>query len=150
MKRNIQSFLIATTFLAAPLLAGSFPAEQAYAPSQMKVLGVLDSGQTSALVEYSRPGPYRAFVFEGNGHDRVDITVTGAEGKAFIALADATLTPIASGIGHLDVALPYHGPDTEAFYVLVKPTTPGPARFAVHLTKVSAVQATPASLSGRR
>lgn len=147
--KNIQSFLMAMV-LASPLLAGNFPAEQAYSPNQMKVLGVLDSGQTSRLVEYSRPGPYRAFVFEGNGHDRVDITVTGASGRAFIALADDTLTPIASGIGHLDAALPYHGPDTETFYVLVKPTTPGPARFAVHLTKTSAVQAVPASLSGQR
>lgn len=135
--------------LASPLLAGNFSAEQAYSPNEMKVLGVLDSGQTSALVEYSHPGRYRAFVFQGNGRDRVDITVTGAEGRAFVALADATLTPIASGIGHLDVVLPYHGPDTEAFYILVKPTTPGPARFSVHLTKVNAVQATPASLPGQ-
>ncbi len=136
--------------LAWPLLAGKFPAEQAYSPSDMKVLGTLTSGQTSALVEYSQPGPYRAFVFEGNGHDRVDITVTGAQGRAYIALADDTLTPVASGIGHLDVVLPYHGPDTEAFYVLVKPTTPGPARFAVHLTTAGAIQATPASLAGQR
>jgi hypothetical protein len=149
VKKNIPSLFVAI-ILASPLLAGNFPAQQAYSPSQMKVLGVLDSGQTSALVEYSRPGPYRAFVFEGNGHDRVDITVTGAEGRAFIALADDTLTPIASGIGHLDVALPYHGPDTETFYVLVKPTTPGVARFNVHLTKIGTVQPTPASLTGRR
>jgi hypothetical protein len=147
--KNIQSFLLAIA-LASPLLAGNFSAEQPYSPNEMKVLGVLSSGQTSALVEYSRPGLYRAFVFEGNGHDRVDITVTGADGRAFIALADATLTPIASGIGHLDVTLPYHGPDTEAFYVLVKPTTPGAARFAVHLSKTSAVQATPASLAAGR
>jgi hypothetical protein len=147
--KNIQSFLLAA-LLAAPVLAGNFSAEQAYSPNDMKVLGVLDSGQTSSLVEYSRPGPYRAFVFEGNGHDRVNITVTGAEGRAYIALADATLTPVASGIGHLDVTLPYHGPDTETFYVLVKPTTAGPARFAVHLMKSGAVQATPAAATEQR
>lgn len=147
--KNIQSFLIAIVAVS-PLLAGNFPAEQSYSPNEIKVLGVLDSGQTSTLVEYSKPGPYRAFVFEGNGHDRVDITVTGAEGRAYIALADSTLAPIASGIGHLDVALPYHGPDTEAFYVLVKPTTAGPARFSVHLTKISAPRAAPASLIGAR
>jgi hypothetical protein len=148
--KNIQSLLLTAAFLGAPLLAGNFPAEHAYSPNDMKVLGVLDSGQTSSLVEYSRPGPYRAFVFQGFGHERVSITVTGANGKAFIALADATLTPVASGIGHLDVELPYHGPDQEAFYVLVKPTMPGPARFAVHLAKTGAVQATPASFEGSR
>lgn len=136
--------------LASPLLAGNFSTERPYSSSEMKVLGVLNSGQTSALVEYSRPGPYRAFVFEGNGHDRVIITVTGARGRAFIALADATLTPIASGIGRLDVALPYHGPDTEAFYVLVKPTTPAPARFAVHLIKIAAGQVAATSSTEQR
>lgn len=148
--KNIRSFIISAMVLASPLVAGNFPAEQAYSPNDIKVLGTLDSGQTSALVAYSRPGPYRAFVFEGNGHERVDITVTGAEGKAFIAVADQTLTPVASGIGHLDVELPYHGPDTEAFYVLVKPTTPGLARFAVHLTKTGAVQPAPAALTVSR
>jgi hypothetical protein len=135
---------------ALPLLANNFPAEHSYSPSEMKTLGVLSSGETSALVEYSQPGPYRAFVFEGNGHDRVDITVTGAEGRAFIAVADATLMPIASGIGHLDVTLPYHGPDTEAFYILVKPTTPGPARFAVHLMTTGAAKAAPTALTEQR
>ena len=147
---NIRSFVISAMVLASPLLAGNFPAEQAYSANDIKVMGTLDNGQTSTLVDYSRSGPYRAFVFEGNGYDRVDITVTGANGRAFIALADQTLTPVASGIGHLDVALPYHGPYTEAFYVLVKPTTPGPARFAVHLTKTAPVQATPAALEGQR
>jgi hypothetical protein len=111
---------------------------QSYSPNDIKVLGTLDSGQTSPAVEYSRPGPYRAFVFEGNGRDSVEITVSGADGKAFVALADSTLAPIASGIGRLSVTLPYHGPDIEAFYILLKPTTNKPARFAVHLKKVPA------------
>jgi hypothetical protein len=150
LKKNIQSLLIAAMTLAAPLLAGNFPADPSFSATDIKVMGTLNSGQTSSLVEYSRPGPYRAFVFEGNGHERVNITVTGAAGKAYIALADATLTPVASGIGHLDAVLPYHGPDTEAFYVLVKPTTPGAARFSVHLTKTGAAQATPTSFEGGR
>jgi hypothetical protein len=111
----------------------SFQAPRAYSSDDIKVMGTLTSGQTSAPVEYSHPGPYRAFVFEGHGHDLVDITVTGANGKAFVALADATLTPIASGIGRVSTTLPYHGPDLEAFYVLLKPTSRGAARFTVHL-----------------
>lgn len=116
-------------------MAGNFQQTQGYSPNEIKVVGTLDSGQTSPLVEYLRPGQYRAFVFEANGHDRVDITVTGADGRAFVALADATLTPIASGIGHLSATLPYHGPDVEAFYILLKPTSSRPARFTVRLNK---------------
>lgn len=117
------------------VLAGNMPGPECYSPKDIKVLGTLNSGQTSPSVAYLRPGQYRAFVFEGNGHDQVDITVSGAYGKAFVALADATLTPIASGIGHLSATLPYHGPDVEAFYILLKPTSNRPARFAVHLKK---------------
>jgi hypothetical protein len=82
---------------------------------------------------------YRAFVFEGNGHDRVEITVTGTNRKAYVALADSGLTPIASGLGRLAATLPYHGPDTEAFYILVKNLGSQPARLSVHLKKTAAV-----------
>lgn len=125
--------------MTAGLLASNMPGPECYSPNDIKVLGTLNSGQTSPMVAYSSPGQYRAFVFEGYGHDSVDITVSGADGKAFVALADSTLTPIASGIGHLSVTLPYHGPDLEAFYILLKPTTNRPSRFTVHLTKYSAV-----------
>lgn len=124
--------------IGLPMVAASLPAPQCYSPADIKVLGTLNSGQTSPTVEYSRPGLYRAFVFEGNGRDYVDITVSGADGKAFVALADSSLAPIASGIGHLSVNLPYHGPDVEAFYILLKPTSSRPARFTVHLKKVPA------------
>jgi hypothetical protein len=116
----------------------SYTVRQSYSANDIKVMGTLNSGETSAPVEYTAPGPYRAFVFEGNGHDRVDITVTGADGKAYVALADSALKPIASGIGHLSTTLPYHGPDIEAFYILLKPTSNRPARLAVHFTKTPA------------
>jgi hypothetical protein len=131
--KNFRFLITAALISGVPLLASNLPVEKSYTPENIQVLGTLDSGQTSPSVVYPRPGRYRAFVFEGNGHDSVEINVTGANGKAYVALADSTLTPIASGIGHLQVSLPYHGPDTEAFYILVKPTTAGPSRFAVHL-----------------
>ena len=125
---------------AAPAIVPvSFPSQQvAYSPSEMKILGTLDNGETSKPAEYSSTPKYRAFVFEGNGHDQVEVTVTGTDRKAYVALADATLKPIASGLGHLSVTLPYHGPDTEAFYILVKNLTTQPARLAVHLKKTAA------------
>ena len=116
----------------------SFPAQQlAFSPDDMKVLGTLDNGETSKPAQYSSTPKYRAFVFEGNGHEWVEVTVTGANGKAYVALADSSLTPIASGLGRVAVALPYHGPDTEAFYILVKNLTSQPAQLTVHLKKTA-------------
>jgi hypothetical protein len=124
----------------------SFPAQQtAYSPSDMKILGTLDDGETSKPAEYSSTPKYRAFVFEGYGRDQIEITVTGANRKAYVALADSTLIPVASGIGHLSVTLPYHGPDKEAFYILVKNLSSQPARLAVHLQKTRSAQPTDAT-----
>lgn len=122
----------------AQFVQASYTKTASYSPNEIKVMGTLDSGQTTRLAALTPTRQYRAYVFEGNGHDQVEITVSGANQKAYIALADATLTPIASGIGHLSAVLPYHGPDTEAFYILVKPTATQPARFLVHLNKVPA------------
>jgi hypothetical protein len=120
-----------------PLASVSYPARQlSYSTNDIKILGTLNSGQTSKLLEYSSTPKYRAFVFEGNGHDQIEVTVLGGNQKAFVALADSTLTPIASGIGSLSVALPYHGPDTEAFYILFRGSPA--ARLTVHLKKIPA------------
>lgn len=122
-----------------PLVPVSYPAQQSsYSPDDIKILGTLDSGQTSKLVEYSSTPKYRAFVFEGNGHDQIEVTVLGGKRKAFVALADSALTPIASGLGRLSATLPYHGPDTEAFYILFKGSANQTARLTVHLKKTPA------------
>ena len=110
----------------------------AYSPDDVKILGTLDNGETSTPAEYSSTPKYHAFVFEGNGHDRVEVTVTGANRKAYVALADSTLTPIASGLGRVMVTLPYHGPDREAFYILVRNLNSQPTRLAVHIKKIPA------------
>lgn len=116
----------------------SFVAQPAaYSPADMKVMGTLDNGETSKPVVFSNVPKYRAYVFEGNGHDQVQITVTGTR-NAYVALADSTLLPIASGLGRLNVTLPYHGPDTESFYILVKNLSNPAARVAVHLKKIPA------------
>jgi hypothetical protein len=149
--KNIVLFASVAAFLGGMTVAGqeksaalapvSFPGQQSsYSPNDIKILGTLNSGQTSKLVEYSVTPKYRAFVFEGNGHDQVEITVTGGNRNAYVALADSTLTPIASGIGQLSTKLPYHGPDTEAFYILIKNLNKQPARLEVHLKKTPSGQ----------
>jgi hypothetical protein len=127
----------------ASIVPANFVAQQAsYSANDIQVIGTINSGQTTKPGEYTHTSKYQAFVFEGNGHDKVEVTVTGA--KAYVALADSTLTPIAGGVGRLDVALPYHGPDTEAFYILVKSLTSQPARLSVHLQKSPANVSQPA------
>jgi len=127
-----------------PLVPVNYPAQPlSYSPNDIKILGTLDSGQTSKLVEYSGTPKYRAFVFEGNGHDQIEITVLGGNRKAYVALADSTLTPIASGLGRLSTTLPDHGPDTEAFYILFRGSAHPPARLTVHLKKTPAAAAPP-------
>ncbi|MGB6945612.1 MAG: hypothetical protein WBE37_24650 [Bryobacteraceae bacterium] len=124
----------------AGIVPVSFPAQHyTYSPDDIKVLGVLDNGETSKPAEFLSTPKYQAYVFEGNGHDQVEITVTGSSRKAYVALADSALTPIASGLGQLAVTLPYHGPDTEAFYILVKNLGGHPARLVVHLEKAAAI-----------
>jgi hypothetical protein len=123
----------------AQVAPASFSAQsRAYSADEIKVLGVLDDGQSGKLTEFSSTPKYRAFVFEGNGRDQVEVTVTGASQKAYVALADSSLNPIASGLGRLAVALPYHGPDTETFYILVKNLSTQPAHLMVHLKKMAA------------
>lgn len=109
-----------------------FSQPSAYSANDIQVLGTLNNGQTSRLVAGTSGPKYRAFVFEGNGHDRVEITTVGANHNALIALADSTLSPVASGVGRLSATLPDHGPDTEVFYILVKPNSNQAGSISVH------------------
>ena len=141
--KNLFLFAGLAAVLGGTVASVNLAAQQSsYSPNDIKMLGTLDSGQTSKLIEYSNTPQYRAFVFEGNGHDQVEVTVTGGNGKAFVALADSTLSPIASGNGRLSATLPYHGPDTEAFYILVKSSANQPEQFAVHLKKTPGLKPT--------
>ena len=127
-----------------PIVYSSQSAQPAsFSPDQIKTVGTIDNGQTATVLENARSSQYRALVFEGNGHDQVDITVTGAGAhQAYVALADSTLTPIASSMGRLVTSLPYHGPDTEAFYILIK-GSPN-QKLSVHLKQT---RATPVPVS---
>ncbi len=92
------------TVLATLLVNGAeksaiSPEQIAYAPNDVKVVGVLRYGETSGPIEYSDTPPYRAFVFEGQGRDQIEVTETGAGQNAFVAVADPALNVIASGTG---------------------------------------------------
>jgi hypothetical protein len=115
---------------APPVAPIVYSPRQAFSPVDMKTMGTIDNGQTVTLMDGLHSPKYRALVFEGKGHDQVEITVTGGSKKTYVALADSSLTPIASGMGRLATSLPYHGPDTEAFYILIMASAN--QRLAVH------------------
>lgn len=114
-----------------------------YSPTEVKVLGDLDYGRTSPSVIYSNRPQYRAFVFSGFGNETFDITVNGTGGRAFVALADSSLTEIASGTTHLTVSLPYRGPDMEVWYVVFRDTAKNPGRFTVRVNKLATTAKAP-------
>jgi hypothetical protein len=121
-------------------------AASSYPPDDVKIVGVLNYGQKSGLVEYSETPQYRAFLFAGQGDDQVDVRVTGAAGNAFIALADQSLNVIATGAGHLTASLPNHGPDAEMYYVVFKASMNRPARMSVQVNKTGGA-VSPAAVS---
>jgi hypothetical protein len=135
--------VLATLLVSGAEKSAAFSEQIAYAPNNVKVVGVLRYGQTSGLVEYSGTPQYRAFVFEGQGHDQIEVTVTGAGPNAFVAVTDPGLNVIASGAGHLSVSLPDRGPDTETFYVVFKGQMNRPAHMSVQLRKNGGAASSP-------
>jgi len=108
-----------------------------YTPDDVKVLGALDYGQSSDAVEYSGTPKYDAFVFNGNGGDKIDVTVKSPDRTAYVAVADGTLKELASGSNHLTFTLPNRGPDLEAYYIVFRDSESKPGRFTVELKKGS-------------
>jgi hypothetical protein len=132
-KTTDQSVRQSSEVVTAELKKGGQPVS--YVPSDVKILGALDYGQTSDSVDYSASPPYCAFIFNGYGGETVEATVLGTERKAFVAITDSSLVQIASGATHLSVRLPDRGPDIEAWYIVFRTVDNGPARFTVKLTK---------------
>lgn len=103
-----------------------------FQPDSVKVLGTLDYGKASASVNCS--SSLSAFVFEGYGGDQVEIHVTSAQGKPFIALADSGLHEVIRGTSQLQVSLPNHGPAIEAWYIIFR-SPDGPGQVTVQVNK---------------
>jgi hypothetical protein len=109
-----------------------------YRPADVKVLGVLDYGQSQNALDRSvrTASPrYRAFVFSGYGRDRVEITLKGETAASSFILTDSTLNAIGEGTSQATVSLPYRGPDIEVYYI-VFPASGKPAHVSVRVKKV--------------
>jgi hypothetical protein len=119
-------------FATAALLAS-----QNYKVDDVKVVGALDYGQTSSPVECSGAPTYCAFVFNGQGDDRIEVNVSEGEGKAFVAIADGALAELTSGTNQVVFSLPRKGPDSETYYIVFRDRDNKPGRFTVELKKLA-------------
>jgi hypothetical protein len=115
--------------------ANFHPGSVNYVPGEVKVLGILDYGQTRNAMDCAAKQHYRAFVFSGYGGDRVQIALKGVNPAASFAVTDSTLVPIGNGTSSVTVALPYRGPDIEVYYI-VFPATNRAAPVTVQVKKV--------------
>jgi hypothetical protein len=119
-------------FATVALLAG-----QSFKVDDVKVVGDLEYGQTSAPVECSGTPSYCAFVFNGQGDDRIEVDVSSGEGEPFVAIADGALTQLASGTNRVVFSLPRRGPDAETYYIVFRDREGKSRRFMVELKKLA-------------
>src|ERR1700728_4263616 len=118
-------------FATALFLAG-----QNFKVDDVRVVGDIEYGQTSAPVECSGGPSYCAFVFNGQGGDRIEIDVSSPEGKAFVAIADGALAELTTGTNRVVFSLPRKGPDAETYYIVFRDSESKPRRFIVALKKL--------------
>lgn len=123
--------VFAGLFLPVAFLLG-----QSFKVDDVKIVGDLKYGQTSDPVACSAGPSYCAFVFNGQGNDRIEVNVNGGDGTAFVAIADGTLAQLTSGTNQVVFSLPKKGPDAEAYYIVFRDREGKPGRFTVALRKL--------------
>ena len=126
MRRVFPSLFATVAFLAG----------QNFKVDDVKVVGDLSYGQTSSPVECPGAPSYCAFVFNGQGDDRIEVDVSSVDGKAFVAIADGALAELTSGTSRLVFVLPRKGPDAETYYIVFRDRESKPRRFTVALKKL--------------
>jgi hypothetical protein len=122
--------------------------KDSFRPSDVKVLGDIKYGQSIGPKLCAVTPRYTAYVFNGNGGDRIEVTAKG-EGATYVAIADSSLVPIAGGSEHLVLTLSTRGPDVEAFYIVFRPEASGSARVTIQLKKLAETSEKPADRPSR-
>jgi hypothetical protein len=124
--------------------AGEEP--ETFARKDIKLLGSIDYGQTSAPSRLSERPPYSGYAFNAKPGDKIEITVTGTgELRAYLTTSD--FKKLAGGSVHFVYTFdPDSAPGT--YYVLVTEAHHKAANFTVDLERPSTVpSATPDYLS---
>jgi hypothetical protein len=120
--------LLAAGFL---LLAKTFPF------AEVAILGDIDYGKKSeGLACPMQTQKYCALLFNGTSGDEVEVTVTGGEGKAFVAIADGALNELATGAGKATMKLPAVAEDVATYYIVFHGDQQKAGKFTVELRKV--------------
>jgi hypothetical protein len=119
-------------FAAGALLLGkTFPF------AEVAILGDIDYGKKSdALACPVQSQKFCALLFNGASGDEIEVTVTGGEGKAFVAIADGALNELASGAGNATMKLPAVADDLATYYIVFQGAGEKAGRFRVELRKV--------------
>jgi hypothetical protein len=129
--KSMRRVTFLSLFATVAILAG-----ENFNVDDVNVVGDLKYGQTSAPVECSGVPSYCAFVFNGQGDDRIQVDVSSVDGKAFVAIADGALAQLTSGTNRVLFSLPRRGPDAETYYIVFRDRESKPQRFTVALKKL--------------
>jgi hypothetical protein len=103
--------------------------------ADVRVLGSIDYGQTSAPARLAAHPPYSAYSFNGRGGDHIEITVKG-EGALHAILTNADYRQLAGGPDHFSYAFPAESaPGT--YYILISEQHHRAVSFTVDLERPS-------------
>ncbi|MDQ6760383.1 MAG: hypothetical protein M3Z32_11050 [Acidobacteriota bacterium] len=79
---------------------------ETFPQTEIKVLGSIDYGQTSAPVRYTGSPKYRAFEFNAKPGDRLEIWVHARRGTPKAFLTNGSFQSIAGGNPHFSTVIP--------------------------------------------
>lgn len=119
------------------LTALGLAAEQ-FPPADVKIVGDIDFGQTSNPIECTSSQPYCAVLFNGAGGDKLEITIKGTSGRAFVALTDGSLTEMARGTDRLAFVLPKSNEELQTYYIVFRDLAKKDGKFTITLSKPGA------------
>jgi hypothetical protein len=106
-----------------------------FAPADVAILGDIDYGGKSRELSCEAKPPYCALLFNGTTGDRVEATVSGGDGKAFVAIADGSLKELVRGSGSVTATLPDVQDGLATYYILFRDPQGKAGRFTVELKK---------------
>jgi hypothetical protein len=119
------------------LAAGVLLFAKTFPFAEVAILGDIDYGKKSdALACPVQSQKFCALLFNGASGDEVEVTVTGGEGKAFVAIADGALNELASGSGSATMKLPAVADGLATYYIVFQGAGEKAGRFTVDLKKV--------------
>src|SRR5947209_7812959 len=122
--------------IAAAFALSNCARAQTFVPSEVKVLGPIDYGQTSAAVRYSNPPRYRAYEFNARPGDHIEIQVHAKRGVPEAFVTDSSFKSLAGGSAKFSATIP---PDSKpaTYYIVFREAKYRPGEFTIELQRPS-------------